>query len=176
MTRRLCRRGTLFAFQKEVKEAKEVNEVKGRNARIAACGAAACFRFLYLLYFLYVLYLTPLITGWPRQCVDERAGTRRVVPHLKRGVEVEDVACSDAAACTVDREHRVAIDFVEVDIFEHGASPVREVEEIHAGLVRVHAGLDGNPAHRFAAAEKQIEIVAAAVAAFLDDLANGDAE
>src|SRR5271163_3500424 len=171
MTRRLCRRGTLFAFQKEVKEAKEVNEVKGRNARIAACGAAACFRFLYLLYFLYVLYLTPLITGWPRQCVDERAGTRRVVPHLKRGVEVEDVTGCNAAAGAVDRKHRVAIDFVEVDVFEDGAPPVREVEKIHARLVGIHAGLDGNAAHRFAAAEEQIEIVAAALAAFFNNLA-----
>src|SRR5271155_612149 len=174
MTRRLCRRGTLFAFQKEVKEAKEVNEVKGRNARIAACGAAACFRFLYLLYFLYVLYLTPLITGWPRQSVDERAGTRRVVPHLKRGVEVEDVACGDATARAVDRKHRVAIDFVEVDVFEHGASPVREVEKIDARLVGVHAGLDRDPAHRLSPAEKQIEVVAVGPAAFLDDLRNGD--
>ena len=53
---------------------------------------------------------------------------------------------------------------------------MREVEKIDARLIGVDAGLDRNAAHRFAAAEEQIEIVAAAFAAFLDDLADGDAE
>src|SRR5438445_10711124 len=87
-----------------------------------------------------------LIAAGPRQGVDECAGTRRVVPHLKRGVKVEDVAGREAAAGAVDWKHRVAIDFVEVDVLQHGASPVREVEEIHARLVRVDAGLDGDAA------------------------------
>src|SRR6266571_4746201 len=117
-----------------------------------------------------------LITTRSGKRVDERAGTRRVIPHLKRGVEVEDVAGCEAAAGAVNREDRVAVEFVEVDVLQHGAAPVREVEKIHAGLVGVDAGLDGDAAHGFAAAEEQIEIVAVATAAFLDDLRNGDAE
>src|SRR5579859_6951198 len=117
-----------------------------------------------------------LVAARPREGVDERAGTRRVIPYLKRGVEVEDVAGRKPAARAVNRKHRVAIDFVEVDVLEHGASPVREVEKIHARLVGVDAGLDGDPAHRLSSAEEQIEIIAAALAAFLDDLADGDAQ
>src|SRR5262245_33630727 len=82
-----------------------------------------------------------LVAGWPREGVDERAGTRRVVPHLKRGVEVEDERRRETAAGAVDREHGVAVDFVEVDVLEHGASPVREVEEVDARLIRINAGL-----------------------------------
>src|SRR6266481_9666184 len=117
-----------------------------------------------------------LVAAWPRERVNERAGTRRVVPHLKRGVEVENEAGSETAARPIDWEDRVAVDFVEVNVLQHGASPVREIEKIHAGLVGVDAGLDRNAAHRFAAAEEQIQIVAASTAAFLDDLRNGDAE
>src|SRR3989442_10679852 len=116
-----------------------------------------------------------LVAAGPREGVDERAGTRRVVPHLKRGVEIKDVAGGEAAAGAVYGEDRVAIDFVEVDVLQHGAAPVREVEEIHAGLVGVDAGLDGDAAHGLAAAEEQIQIVAVATATFLDDLRNGDA-
>src|SRR3989454_12406162 len=94
-----------------------------------------------------------LIAAGPRQCVDERAGTRRVVPHLKRGVKVEDVAGREAAAGAVDREDRVAIDFVEVDVLQHGATPVRKVEKVYTGLVGVDAGLDRDAAHGLAAAE-----------------------
>src|SRR6266478_4890852 len=117
-----------------------------------------------------------LVATGPGQGVDERAGARRVIPHLKRGVEIEDVAGSEAAAGAVNGEDRVAVDFVEVNILEDGAAPVREVEKIHAGLVGVDAGLDGDAAHGLAAAEEQVEIVAVAAAAFLDDLRNGDAE
>ena len=95
---------------------------------------------------------------------------------MKRGVEVEDVAGREAAARTVNREHRVAIDFVEVDVLQHGAAPVREVEKIDAGLVGVDAGLDRDAAHGFTAAEEQVEIVSTATAAFLDDLRDGDAQ
>src|SRR5260370_6324068 len=115
-----------------------------------------------------------LVAAGPRQCVDERAGTRRVVPNLKRGVEIKDVAGREAAARTVNREDRVAIDFVEVDVLQHGASPVREVEKIHAGLVGVDAGLDGDAAHGFASTGKQVEIVDVATAGFLAELRNGD--
>src|SRR5947209_8182377 len=117
-----------------------------------------------------------LIAAGPRQYVDERAGTRRVVPHLKRGIEIEDVAGCEAAARAVNRKHRVAIDFVEVDVFQHGSTPVRKVEKVYAGLVGVDAGLDGDAAHGLAAAEQQIQIIATAAATFLDDLADGDAE
>src|SRR5262249_29978748 len=77
--------------------------------------------------------------------VDERAGTRRVVPHLKRGVEVEDEAGSEAAAGAVDREHRVAVDFVEVDVLEHGASQVHKMREATPGLSAVAPDLIGTP-------------------------------
>src|SRR5260370_6268874 len=117
-----------------------------------------------------------LVSRWPRQRVDERAGARRVVPHLNRGVEVEDVAGREAAAGAVDREDRVAVDFVEVDVFQNGAAPVREVEKIHAGLVGVDAGFDRDAAHGLASAEEQVQIVAVAAAAFLDDLRDGDAK
>src|SRR5882724_108632 len=117
-----------------------------------------------------------LVTAWPRQGIDERAGARRVVPHLKRGVKVENETGSEAAAGAIDWKDRVAVDFVEVNVLQHGASPVREVEEVHAGLVGVDAGLDRDAAHGFAAAEEQVQIVAASTAAFLDDLRNGDAE
>src|SRR6266478_3617185 len=117
-----------------------------------------------------------LISTRASERIDKSASSGTVVPHLERGVEVEDIACSEAAAGAVNREHRIAVDFVEVDVFQHGASPVRQVEEIHTRLVGVHAGLDRNPAHRFAPAEEQIQIVAVAAAAFLDDLAHGDAE
>src|SRR5215470_9591420 len=93
-----------------------------------------------------------LVAGWAREGVDERAGTRRVVPHLKRGVEVEDEAGSETAAGSVDREHGVPVDFVEVDVLEHGATPVGQIEEVDAGLIGVDAGLDRHAAHRFAAA------------------------
>src|SRR6266446_5148028 len=117
-----------------------------------------------------------LVAAGARQGVDERAGARRVVPHLKRGVKIKDIRRSEATAGAVNGEDRVAVDFVEVDVLQHGAAPVREVEEIHAGLVGVDAGLDGNAAHGLAAAEEQIQIVAVATAAFLDDLRDGDAE
>src|SRR5713101_673388 len=117
-----------------------------------------------------------LVAAGPSKRVDERAGARRVVPHLKRGVEVEDVAGREAAARSVYWEDRVAVDFVEVDVLQHGASPVREVEEIHAGLVGVDAGFDRDAAHSFAAAEEQVQIVAIATATFLNDLRNGDAQ
>src|SRR6266567_4598995 len=117
-----------------------------------------------------------LVALGPTEGIHKGAGARRVVPHLKRGVKVKDVAGREAAAGAVNRKDRVAVDFVEVDVLEDGAAPVREVEKIHAGLVGVDAGLDGDAAHRFAAAEEQVEIVAVAAAAFLDDLRNGDAE
>src|SRR5712664_1452233 len=117
-----------------------------------------------------------LISTRASERIDESASSGTVVPHLERGVEVEDVACGEPAAGAVDGEHGVAVDFVEVDVLQHGASPVRQVEEIHARLVGVHAGFDGDAAHRFAPAEEQIQIVAVAAAAFLDDLADGDAE
>src|SRR6266481_1124350 len=101
-----------------------------------------------------------LVAAGARQGVDERAGARRVVPHLKRGVKIEDIRRSEAAAGAVNRENRVAVDFVEVDVLQHGPAPVREVEEIHARLVGVDAGLDGDAAHSFASAKEQIEIVA----------------
>src|SRR2546423_10643282 len=96
-----------------------------------------------------------LVAAWTSQGIDERAGTRRIVPYLERRVEVEDVGRSESAAGAVDGEHRVAIDFVEVDVFQHGAAPVRQVEEVDAGLIGVHAGLDRDAAHGFAAAEEQ---------------------
>src|SRR6266481_1764194 len=117
-----------------------------------------------------------LVAAWPREGVDERAGARRVVPHLKRSVEVENEAGSETAARPIDWEYRVAINFIEIDVFQHGASPVREVEKIHAGLVGVDAGLDRNAAHGLAAAEEQVQIVTASTAAFLYDLADGYAE
>ena len=85
-----------------------------------------------------------------------------VVPHLERGVEVEDVRRCKTAAGAVNRKHRVAIDFVEVDVFQHGAAPVRQIEEIDARLIGVDARLDRHAAHRLAAGEEQVEIVAAA--------------
>src|SRR5262249_22410361 len=97
-------------------------------------------------------------------------------PHLEGGVEVEDVRRGEAAAGAINREHRVAVDFVEVNVFQHSAAPVREVEEVHAGLIGVDAGLDRYSAHGLAAAEEQVEIVAAACSAFLNDLRHGDAE
>src|SRR5216683_6505865 len=117
-----------------------------------------------------------LISTRASERIDKSASPRTVIEHLERGVEVEDVACGEAAAGAVDGEHRVAVDFVEVDVLQHGASPVRQVEEIHARLVGVHAGFDRDAAHRLAPAEEQIQIVAVAAAAFLDDLADGDAE
>src|SRR5207248_10987611 len=53
-----------------------------------------------------------LIAGWASQSVDERAGTRRVIPHLRRRIEVEDVRRGETTAGAINREHRVAIDFV----------------------------------------------------------------
>src|SRR5712664_2552110 len=100
-----------------------------------------------------------LISTRASERIDESASSGTVVPHLERGVEVEDVACGEPAAGAVDGEHGVAVDFVEVDVLQHGASPVREVEEIHARLVGVHAGFDGDAAHRFAPAEEQIHLV-----------------
>src|SRR5207245_8342106 len=120
--------------------------------------------------------LPNLVAGWASQGGDECAGARRIIEDLERGVEVEDVTGREAAAGAVNREHRVAIDFVEVDVFQHGAAPVREVEKVHAGLVGVDAGLDGDAAHGFAAAEEQVEVVAIARATFFDDLRDGDAE
>src|SRR6266436_4715375 len=117
-----------------------------------------------------------LVATGPGQGIHKRAGARRVIPHLKRGVKVEDVAGREAAAGAVNGEDRVAVYFVEVNVLEDGAAPVREVEKIHAGLVGVYAGLDRDTAHGFAAAKEQVEIVAVAAAAFLDDLRNGDAE
>jgi hypothetical protein len=43
-----------------------------------------------------------------------------------------------------NRKHRVAIHFVEVDVLQHSAVAVREVEKIHASLVGIHAGFDRN--------------------------------
>src|SRR6267378_4930767 len=120
-----------------------------------------------------MLFLIPQRSG---QRIDESASSGTVRPRLKSCIKIKNVRRGEAAAGAVDGEHRVAVDFVEVDVLEHGASPVREVEEIHARLVGVHAGLDRNPAHRLAPAEEQIQIVAGAAAAFLDDLADGDAE
>src|SRR5256885_607138 len=90
-----------------------------------------------------------LIAGWASQSVDERAGTRRVIPHLERRIEVEDVRRGETTAGAINREHRVAIDFVEVDVFEHGTAPVRQIQEVDASLIRVDAGLDRDAAHGF---------------------------
>src|SRR5229473_4358625 len=76
-----------------------------------------------------------LISTRASERIDKSASPRTVIEHLERGVEVEDVARGEAAAGAVDGEHGVAVDFVEVDVLQHGASPVREVEEIHARLV-----------------------------------------
>src|SRR2546426_9935457 len=105
-----------------------------------------------------------LVATGPGQGVHKRASARRVIPHLKRGVKVEDVRRGEAAAGAVNGEDRVAVDFVEVNVLEDGAAPVREIEKIHAGLVGVDAGLDRDAAHGLAAAEEQIEIVAVAAA------------
>src|SRR5689334_14383602 len=105
-----------------------------------------------------------LIAAGPRECVDESAGTWTVIENLKRGVEIKDVASREAAARSVNREDRVAIDFVKVNVLQHGAAPVREVEKIHAGLIGVDTGLDGDAAHGFAAAKEQVQIVAVATA------------
>src|SRR5258707_3449139 len=107
-----------------------------------------------------------LVATGPGQGIHKSAGARRVVPHLKRGVKIKDIRRSEAAAGAVNGEDRVAVDFVEVDVLQYGAAPVREVEEIHAGLVGVDTGLDGDAAHGFASPEEQIEIVAVASAAF----------
>src|SRR6266404_6824140 len=117
-----------------------------------------------------------LIAAWASECIDESPRAWTVIPHLHGQIKVENEAGSEAAAGSIDREYRVAIDFIEVDVFQHGASPVREVEKVHAGLVGVDAGLDRNAAHGLAAAEEQIQIVAASTTAFLDDLADGYAE
>src|SRR5260370_7421713 len=96
-----------------------------------------------------------LISTRASERIDESASPRTVIEHLERGVEVEDVACGEAAAGAVDGEHGVAVDFVEVDVLEHGASPVRQVEEIHARLLAVHPPFDGAAAHLLAPAEQQ---------------------
>src|SRR5260370_38259993 len=114
-----------------------------------------------------------LISTRASEVIDESPSGGTVVPHLKRGVKVKDVACGEPAAGAVDGEHRVAVDFVEVDILQHGASPVREVEEIHARLVGVHPGLDGNAAPRFAPPEDKSTCVAAPPPPSLVDLAHG---
>src|SRR6266852_4583968 len=117
-----------------------------------------------------------LVAAGPSQGVNESPSSGTVIPNLKGGIKIKDIRRGEAAAGAVNREDRVAVDFVEVDVLQHGAAPVREVEEIHARLVSVDAGLDRDAAHGFASAEKQIQIVAVAAASFLDDLRNGDAE
>ena len=98
------------------------------------------------------------------------------VPDLEAGDEVEDVRRGEAAACAVNREHGLAAYVVEVDVLHHGASPVREVEKIHARLVGVDRRFDRNAGHRFFAGEEQIEIARAPARTFLDDLRDRHAE
>src|ERR1700738_5611389 len=93
-----------------------------------------------------------LISTRASERIDEGASSGTVVPHLKTRIKKKDVRRSEAAAGAVDREHGVAVDLVEVDVLQHSASPVRQVEEIHARLVGVHAGLDREAAHRLAPA------------------------
>src|SRR5260370_29386335 len=87
-----------------------------------------------------------LIAAGPGERVDECASSGTVIPNLKGRIKIKDIRRSEAAAGAVNREDRVAIDFVEVDVFQYGAAPVREVEKIHARLVGVDAGLDGDAA------------------------------
>jgi hypothetical protein len=63
-------------------------------------------------------------------------------------------------------------DVVKIDVLHHGASPVRQIEEIDARLIRIDARLDRDARHRLLAREEQIEIsssVAARRAAFARD-------
>src|SRR5882724_9540023 len=133
-------------------------------------------RVLYFVYFRYLRTSLFLVARWPRECVDERAGTRTVGKRLKSSVKIKDIRRCEAAAGAVNREHGVAVDFVEVDVFQHGASPMRQVQEVDASLIGVDAGFNRHAAHGFAAGEEQIQIVAVFPAAFLDDLADGDAQ
>src|SRR5271168_3150992 len=110
------------------------------------------------------------------QVADVGSAARRLVPDLEAGDEVEDVRRSEASACAVNREHGLAADIVEIDVLHDGASPVRQVEEIHARLIRVDARLDRHARHGFLAGEEQIEIARAPARSFLDDLRNRDAE
>jgi hypothetical protein len=117
-----------------------------------------------------------LVAGGNRQVVDEGAASWRFVPDLEACDEVEDVRRGEAAACAVNREDGLAAYVVEVDVLHHGASPVREVEEIHARLVGVDRRFDRNAGHRFFAGEEQVEIAGAPACTFLDDLRDRDAE
>src|SRR4029077_4380373 len=78
-----------------------------------------------------------LVAGGNRQVVDEGAASWRFVPDLEACDEEEDVRRGEPAACAVDREDGLAAYVVEIDVLHHSASPVREVEEIHARLVGV---------------------------------------
>jgi hypothetical protein len=64
------------------------------------------------------------VAAWACQGIDVGAGARAVVPHLHGQIEVEDVRRSNSAAGAINRKHRVAIDFVEVNVLQHGAAPV----------------------------------------------------
>ena len=122
------------------------------------------------------LQLNLLIPGGDGEVADVRAAAGRIVPHLESGDEVEDVRRSDASACAVNREHGLPAHVVEINVLHHGASPVRQIEEIHARLIRVDARLDGHARHGLLAGEEQVEIARAPARSFLDDLRDGDAE
>src|ERR1700751_1012341 len=54
-----------------------------------------------------------LVAGRNCERVDERAAAWAVVSHRHAQIEIEDVRRSEPAAGVINREHRVAIDFVE---------------------------------------------------------------
>src|SRR5208337_2145069 len=117
-----------------------------------------------------------LVTRRSRKGVNVSSRARAVVPDLHGQIKVEDVRRCQSAARPVNRKHRVAIDLVEINVFQHGAAPVRQIQEVHARLVRVYAGLDRNPAHRLPSGEQQVQVVSVSAAAFLDDGTHRDAQ
>src|ERR1700726_1688675 len=82
-----------------------------------------------------------LISTWSCERIDEAAAARRVIPHLEAGVKIEDERCGNASAGSIDREHGLSADLEIINVLHHGASPVREIEKIHARLIGVHRGL-----------------------------------
>ena len=95
---------------------------------------------------------------------------------MHANVEVKNVGCGEASAGAVDWEDRLPAHLVVVDILHHGAAPVREIEEVDPGLVGVDRGFNRHAAHRLLPGEEQVKVVGAAGAAFLDHLADGDAQ
>src|SRR5207245_1623812 len=118
----------------------------------------------------------PLVAGRAGQVIQKRAGPGAVGPQLHADVEVKNVGCGEASARAVDWEDRLPAHLVVVDVLHHCAAPVREIEEVDPGLVGVDRGFNRDAAHRLLPGEEQVEVVGAAAAAFLDHLADGDAQ